>query len=779
MQDNQAMTPSSHPQINSRSQNAISSRFKLEQTEAGKNDPKELQDNLESVRAENTEIQGLNQLVETKENENPGLEDSQAISSHSKSILSQNSGSFEGDKEPEDRSSIKLPIQAFVQSIFETVNNHRVVNGKSELFQDLGLMIMAGEYAFLEEESVFDQDKFDRVVKKNKYMGEIESLFVAYDFFEDENIDMEMIQGALKQCLSIFFVVPEETAILLKKNANCVGIGISFRGTRLCMCLSFSEVGLRLNKININAIGKLEIEGQLLLENYGVYILRISSLDDEDKFLITPQNISWDHDKNEFLVCVDYKCNLDSIEKVVEVFVKSEPSSIRYGVASNLKYIPKHYEPCYVFPLIKFPLNKVGNRKFSKIINTISPPITNQARKNASNTFPDDSNHSQSQLLDQRSITKKRSMASKDMSSVSDLENSENDHESSQMENSAIMPANKVMTSKFKKNMPHSICKYELGQQYEDGETPRTGEDALKRELEDALMEARKELQKQINRNKGLQTRVWYKLKSNKAREIKSAFINNEYNTNEIKYANSLALNTEIRNELKQIKDKYQQASKHIIAKFEEKKARFNDIKNTFMNLKREVCRNAIYETTMKKIPQRILDEVESKESEINDFCNNLRLEIITMRTDLEKNIKMLANKEELADGLHLIDFEKLKIENQSLSEKIEERNDEIYKLTNKNTINVHILAHIKEKLKWEQDKIQDLVSEFNTIGMLIRRRVPHLQEIAMFSGQRPQDTAEVDAQADSGDRNHQKQIPQTRFHQPQEGDRVTERRKG
>ena len=123
----------------------------------------------------------------------------------------------------------------------------------------------------------------------------------------------------------------------------------------------------------------------------------------------------------------------------------------------------------------------------------------------------------------------------------------------------------------------------------------------------------------------------------------------------------------------------------------------------------------------MKKIPQRILDEVENKENHVNDFCNQLRLEIITMRMELEKNVKHLANREELADGLHLIDFEKLKIENQSLSEKIEERNDEIYKLTNKSNVNVHILAHIKEKLKWEQDKIQDLVSDFNQIGKLIR----------------------------------------------------------
>jgi hypothetical protein len=43
------------------------------------------------------------------------------------------------------------------------------------------------------------------------------------------------------------------------------------------------------------------------------------------------------------------------------------------------------------------------------------------------------------------------------------------------------------------------------------------------------------------------------------------------------------------------------------------------------------------------------------------------------------------------ADGLHLIDFEQLKIENQSLNEKIEERNEELVKLRKKTTVTVQV----------------------------------------------------------------------------------------
>ncbi len=47
--------------------------------------------------------------------------------------------------------------------------------------------------------------------------------------------------------------------------------------------------------------------------------------------------------------------------------------------------------------------------------------------------------------------------------------------------------------------------------------------------------------------------------------------------------------------------------------------------------------------------------------------------------------------QEELAAGLHLIDFEQLKIENQSLNEKIEERNEELLKLRKKTTSTVQV----------------------------------------------------------------------------------------
>ncbi len=88
----------------------------------------------------------------------------------------------------------------------------------------------------------------------------------------------------------------------------------------------------------------------------------------------------------------------------------------------------------------------------------------------------------------------------------------------------------------------------------------------------------------------------------------------------------------------------------------------------------------------------------------------------INLRTQLKKLEQSLREKEQLAEGLHLIDFEQLKIENQTLNEKIEERNEEIHKLRKKTTTTVQVLTHIKEKLQFVQSENIELKKELGTL---------------------------------------------------------------
>ncbi|XP_074085932.1 cilia- and flagella-associated protein 184 [Macrotis lagotis] len=78
-----------------------------------------------------------------------------------------------------------------------------------------------------------------------------------------------------------------------------------------------------------------------------------------------------------------------------------------------------------------------------------------------------------------------------------------------------------------------------------------------------------------------------------------------------------------------------------------------------------------------------------------------VRLENVQLKQCLALLEERMRAQEELTEGLHLIDFEQLKIENQTFNEKVEERNEELLKLHHKVTSHVQIISHVKEKLQF------------------------------------------------------------------------------
>ncbi|KAL4116377.1 hypothetical protein PRIC2_011831 [Phytophthora ramorum] len=124
----------------------------------------------------------------------------------------------------------------------------------------------------------------------------------------------------------------------------------------------------------------------------------------------------------------------------------------------------------------------------------------------------------------------------------------------------------------------------------------------------------------------------------------------------------------------------YDKVALELQARLDEKEAKVTDIQDAFLEFKREV---------------------EAAELRKDQDVEKVRLKHINLRTHLKKLEQQLHAKEQLAEGLHLIDFEQLKIENQTLNEKIEERNEELHKLRKKTTSTVQVLTHIKEKLQF------------------------------------------------------------------------------
>lgn len=116
---------------------------------------------------------------------------------------------------------------------------------------------------------------------------------------------------------------------------------------------------------------------------------------------------------------------------------------------------------------------------------------------------------------------------------------------------------------------------------------------------------------------------------------------------------------------------------------------------------------NAISNRSGKPVPPKDIEQALSVENKKEQDVVAVRLENIKLKNKLKKKEHQLKSKEELAEGLHLIDFEQLKIENQTYNEKIEERNEEILKLRKKITSTVQVLTHLKEKLQFVQAENQ------------------------------------------------------------------------
>ena len=131
--------------------------------------------------------------------------------------------------------------------------------------------------------------------------------------------------------------------------------------------------------------------------------------------------------------------------------------------------------------------------------------------------------------------------------------------------------------------------------------------------------------------------------------------------------------------------------------------------------INREILTKAENSRTGKGVSHRLVKQFELAESKKDEDLEKVRLRNISLKTTLRKLEKMLRAREQLAEGLHMIDFEQLKIENQTWNEKIEERNEELAKLKRKKTSTVQVLTHIREKIRFienENDNQRAVLSE-------------------------------------------------------------------
>ncbi|ETO21777.1 hypothetical protein RFI_15428 [Reticulomyxa filosa] len=179
----------------------------------------------------------------------------------------------------------------------------------------------------------------------------------------------------------------------------------------------------------------------------------------------------------------------------------------------------------------------------------------------------------------------------------------------------------------------------------------------------------------------------------------------------ESQYANLLKqvcqLHAEYAQKQHEYSNKLEQFNDRVLAEDDETE----QIRNSYKEFKRKLSANAINIKTQKPISKKWILQKEQEEEEVDRMMETNRLKKIHFQMQLVKFAQRIKEKDRSSEKLHFIDFEQLKIENQTLSEKIEERNDELHKLRRKIMSTVQILAHVKEKLLHVR-KMNDQLSE-------------------------------------------------------------------
>lgn len=120
------------------------------------------------------------------------------------------------------------------------------------------------------------------------------------------------------------------------------------------------------------------------------------------------------------------------------------------------------------------------------------------------------------------------------------------------------------------------------------------------------------------------------------------------------------------------------------------------------------------------QLVERLIKRQQTKWSEVG----KTRLAYIKLRNKVTEKRARMKSFDQIGPNLHLIDYEQLKVENQSHVDKIEEREDELLKLRTKCSGAIQCLAHVREKsaaLEVDiislRDTLEDVQMDYTDVG--------------------------------------------------------------
>lgn len=471
---------------------------------------------------------------------------------------------------------------------------------------------------------------------------------------------------------------------ILSEDFNTVGIGMAFNDTKVVVVDVFTHCDVIVEACSINdSTGGVVVKGIMANDQYGAYALRIVKAEAPNKTLlqITPQHITPSFSEGKVRAFSATFVNASSVlsepeQKIVEVYIRVKPDLIPYNKAFTDK--------------IRFEDLLLGAR-----IPLESFPIQRQLREEHKQDMEDEKQEKKNLALiaeyeKNKLEEKKRRMANDayaygketgdDMGEIPE-EPDEGDNLSDKDETIKKGSESRDQRSKISDSMDFEISK-EKNDNYE-------------KELND--LEQTIERLKEDNEKIQRKIKIIYEFRKKEGREERNFY--KESNINESTYADSLSSTAALYNDLNTHKTKLDQDLKRYQQSIDEQERKKQEVYDILMEYKTELLENA---ETRKgtKIPRAQIEDWLNKERRLEEDIKELRIQSFTKTLEMNRLKKELKKMEDYFEGLHIIDFEQLKIENNTLTEKIEDRNEEIHKLKNKINYTVQILAHLQEKSK-------------------------------------------------------------------------------
>jgi len=473
---------------------------------------------------------------------------------------------------------------------------------------------------------------------------------------------------------------------ILSDSFNKVGIGIALNDMKVVVVDIFLKREVTIDSCSINIEnGNILIKGELANDQYGAYALRIISPSAPNKTIvhITPQHIT---PANISTKIRPFTAVFNNVEKVledpepknIEIYIRVKPDMIPYNKIFSDKIRFEDLTLGAVVPLMPFPSDREKKEEKRQDIKD------EKVAKDNLNLLADYERRKEEE--------KKRRMkidgyAYANKGEMDEIQEEKDEDIDTSKEESSEHKSSKQQESKMNKS------KEEISEDF--GVSGEKSEN-YEREVQDleASIEKLKEdnelIQKKIN--------LIYEFRKKEGREERNFY--KESNINESTYADSLTSTAGLYNDLNSHKLKLDQDLKRYQQSIEEQEKRKQDVYEILMKYKEELLDNA---ETRKgtKIPRSEIERWLSTEKQLEDDLRTLRIQSFTKSLEMNRLKKELKKMEDYFEGLHIIDFEQLKIENNTLTEKIEDRNEEIHKLKNKINNTVQVLAHLQEKSKF------------------------------------------------------------------------------